>query len=84
MLAVLMLIAIAAGWAGAPWWFPLLAGAALSIKEWWAKLNITGRHRGLSWSSKITTYFITGVLSNMVLAVGGFGLGRLLRCYLVA
>jgi hypothetical protein len=84
MFAVLLLVAAAAGWVGAPWWFPLLAGAALSIETWWTKLNITGRHRGLSWSNKITTYFITGIFSNVALAAGSYGLGWLLRCYLVA
>jgi len=84
MFGIVMLLAAAAGWAGAPWWFPLLAGAALSIEGWWARLNITGRHRGLTWSNKITTYFITGVLSNICLAAASYGLGWLLRCYTFA
>jgi hypothetical protein len=84
MRAFVIVLSALAGWVGAPWWLALLAGAALTIDAWWAKLGALASSRGAPWSTKITTYFVTGVLRDMCLAVLSYGLGGLLASWLTA
>ena len=81
-LPIVVIVALA-GYAGAPWWWSVVCGGAcLTLEGWWDKLNDLRRHGRASWSTKITTYFVTGVLSNVCLAALGYGFGRLLRWWL--
>jgi phosphatidylglycerophosphate synthase len=78
----IVVIVALAGYAGAPWWWSLLCGGAcLTLEGWWEKFKSMRRHGRASWSTKITTYFITSVLSNVCLAALGYGFGRLLRLW---
>jgi len=82
MRAYLIVLTVAlAGFGDAPWWSFPLAGACLTIDGWWAKIMAAHRHKSPLWSSKITTYFITGALSDMCCAALSYGAGRLLRCW---
>jgi hypothetical protein len=69
-----------AGYWGAPWWLVLAGGVALSLGAWWMKLL----QLGLAWSSKSTTYFVTGVALDIALATVAFGAGRIVRAVLAA
>jgi hypothetical protein len=84
MRAVLIVVAALLGWVGAPWWLAPLAGVALTIDAWWAKLAALAGNRGAPWSSKITTYFVTGLVSDIGLATLSYGFGRLLGGWLTA
>src|SRR5262245_39999748 len=70
-----------AGYAGAPWWLVLPGAACLTFDSWGSKLLPLDRHPRVSWSSKTTTYFVTGVCLDIVLAALGFGAGRLARVF---
>jgi hypothetical protein len=77
-LPIVIIVALA-GYAGAPfWWSVACGGACLTLEGWWEKLKSMHRHGRAAWSTKITTYFITSVLSNVCLAALGYGFGRLL------
>jgi len=83
MLAYGIILALcAAGYAGWPWWSVLAGAVALSLygwrtQFWW--LTEPARER---WSSKITAYFVTGIVADIVFAVVAFGLGRAVRVLL--
>ena len=82
-LPIVVIVALA-GYAGAPWWWSLVCGAAcLTLEGWWEKLKSMSRHGRASWSTKITTYFITSVLSNVCLAALAYGFGRLVRSWTI-
>jgi hypothetical protein len=77
-LPIVAIVALA-GYAGAPWWWSVVCGGAcLTLEGWWDKLKSMRRHAA-PWSTKITTYFVTGVLSNLCLAALGYGFGWLVR-----
>jgi hypothetical protein len=66
-----------AGYAGAPAWFILLAAFGLTIEGWWAKLGLL-RHSPRAISTKKTTYFVTGAISNLGLAAFAYLMGQVL------
>lgn len=68
-----------AGYAGAPWWLVLPGAACITLDSWGSKLWPLSRQPGISWSSKTTTYFVTGVILDLTLAALGFGAGRIAR-----
>jgi hypothetical protein len=70
-----------AGYAGAPWWLVLPGAAWLTLGSWGGKLLPLDRQPRVFWSSKTTTYFVTGVCLDIVLAALGFGAGRLARMF---
>lgn len=83
MLAYGIILALgAAGYAGWPWWSVLPGAAALSVygwrtQFWWLAEPVRER-----WSRKITAYFVTGIIADIVFAVLAFGLGRTVRIFL--
>lgn len=83
MLAYGIILALcAAGYAGWPWWSALAGAAALTVHGWRAQfwwLTEPARER---WSRKITAYFVTGILADIVFAGVAFGLGRTVRILL--
>jgi hypothetical protein len=81
MLQYMTLIVVAAvGFAGGPWWVAVIGAAALTIDGWRMMLGLLRQNQRLALSSKKITYFVTGVLSNIVLAslsyLVGAGLGH--------
>ncbi len=77
-LIVFLIIGLAA-YAGTPWWFVLVGAAGLTLDSWWMKLKLLRQEPRVAWSSKITTYFVTGIVTNIGFATFVYGLGRMLR-----
>ena len=78
----IILIISAVGFAGWPWWTVLAGAAALTVYGWHTQfwwLTEPARER---WSRKITAYFVTGLVADLVFAVVAFGLGRAVRIFL--
>jgi hypothetical protein len=71
-----------AGYAGFPWWLVPVGAIALTLGPWWVKLLRMAREPHAAWSSKATTYFVTGVILDIALAALAFGAGRLVRAVL--
>lgn len=76
---LIILIVGLAGYADGPAWFVLVGAGGLTIEEWWRQLNLLRRHPSVPWSSKITTYFVTGVVSNLFFAALAFWFGMVMR-----
>jgi hypothetical protein len=76
--AIIIVVGLA-GYAGAPGWLVLPAAACLTFDGWWVKLRRLGRPPRVAWSSKTTTYFVTGIAIDICLAALGFGVGRIAR-----
>ncbi len=83
MLTYAVMIAMGmAGYWRAPWWLVLAGAAALTLGAWWMKLLQLGREPRVAWGSKTRTYFVTGVVLDIVLAALCFGAGRIARAVL--
>jgi hypothetical protein len=83
MLSYAVILAmVLAGYAAAPWWLVLPGAACLTLDGWWAQLCRMGREPRVAWSSKATTYFVTGAVLNIALAAFSFGAGGLARALL--
>jgi hypothetical protein len=72
-----------AGYWGAPWWLVLVGAAVLTAGAWWSRILQLGRESRAPWSSKTRTYFVTGVVVDVVLAGLCFGAGRIVRAVIV-
>jgi hypothetical protein len=68
-----------AGYAGWSWWMALPAAGLLTLYSWWVPLWRLGEPEHDLWSKKITAFFVTGVVADLVMAVAAFGAGRTLR-----
>jgi hypothetical protein len=79
--AIILVLGLAGYW-GAPWWLVPAGAAALTLGAWWTKLVQPGRQPRPAWSSKTTTYFVTGVVLDIALATLAFGAGRIVRSVL--
>ena len=76
MLAYVIVPAMAvAGYAGAPLWVILFGVAGIASEGWWSKLQLLRQ----PWSTKVTAYFVTGILGNIVLSAISYGAGRMVR-----
>jgi hypothetical protein len=71
-----------AGYTGAPWWLVLPGAACLTLDSWGSRLWPLGRPPRVLWSSKTTTYFVTGLIVDISLAALGFAAGRIARLLL--
>jgi len=72
--AFLLVLALA-GWLDAPVWLALVGAAALTLADWGLRgLPPAAR---MAWTSKTITYFASGVVANLILAVLAFAAGRL-------
>ena len=69
--------AACAGFIDAPRWFILLAGAGLTLDDW-ARLWPL-RQPTVTLSSKIITYFVTGIAANLFYAGASYLAGALMR-----
>jgi hypothetical protein len=76
---VLLLLGVA-GFAKAPAWLVPAAAACLTLADWrpWR----LGRQARAPWSSKATTYLVTGLIAHLVLAALAFGAGGVLHLLL--
>lgn len=80
MLAYLILpVMAAAGYTGFPPWVVLLGVAGIASEGWWAKLDRLRQHPDERWSTKVTAYFVTGILTNIGLSAVAYAAGRLAR-----
>ena len=69
----LLLVAAIAGFADAPRWFILLAAAGLTIDDW-AKLWPL-RSPAVTLSTKVVTYFVTGIAANVFYSAASYLIG---------
>jgi hypothetical protein len=83
MLELLILLIVAlGGYLGASGWLVALGAAGLTIDGWALKLKLLRQHPSVPFSSKMATYFITGVLANLGFAALSYLAGRLVRSWL--
>ena len=68
-----------ASYSGWPWWMVAPGVGCLTLQSWWIHLLRLGEPDHGAWSKKITAYFVTGILADLVMAVAAFGVGRSLR-----
>jgi threonine/homoserine/homoserine lactone efflux protein len=81
MLTYAIILALAlAGYLQAPGWLVLAGAGCLTLDGW--RMWRLGPQSRIDWTSKTTTYFITGVAANLILATLAFGGGRMLRVLL--
>ena len=66
-----------AGYLEASAWLVLLGAGCLTLNSWrpWR----LGPHSRIDWTSKTMTYFLTGVIANLILSALSFGGGRIVR-----
>jgi hypothetical protein len=69
-----------AGYMGAPGWAVLPGAACLTLDGW--RLWRLGRQARGPWTSKATTYFVSGIVADLLLAALAFGAGRMARILL--
>ena len=80
MLAYVIVPAMAvAGYAGAPLWVVLFGVAGIASEGWWGKLQLLRQQPSQRWSTKVTAYFVTGILGHIVLSTLAYGIGRMVR-----
>jgi hypothetical protein len=77
-LAILALVGLA-GYAGSPVWLVPLAAAAMTLEGWWDKLLALVRQPRQPWSTKVTTYFVTGIIRDLLFAALAYALGTWAR-----
>jgi hypothetical protein len=80
MLTFVIISAMAiAGYAGAPLWVVLFGVAGIASEGWWSKLQVLRQQPSQPWSTKTKTYFVAGILGNIVLSAISYGAGRIVR-----
>ena len=85
MLEFVILGAMAvAGYAGGSGWLALAGATALTVGSWWRKFQLLRQHPKVPFSTKMTTYFVAGIVFNLLLATASLVAGRLLRWWLEA
>src|SRR5262245_65313028 len=66
-----------AGYLQAPGWLVLMGATGLMLADWGLR-GLPPRLR-MAWTSKTITYFVTGLVANLILATLAFTAGWLLR-----
>ena len=80
MLEYLILAAMAGvGYAGAPLWWVLPAVAAMTVAGWWTKVGLLRQHPRVSFSTKMKTYLVVGIILDTCLATACYMAGRWAR-----
>ena len=69
-----------AGYLQAPGWLILAAAGGLTLADWGLR-GLPPRSR-MAWTSKTTTYFVAGVVANVILVALAFAVGRATRVLL--
>jgi hypothetical protein len=59
----------------APGWL-VLAGAGCLMLDGWRTWRLGPRSR-IEWTSKTTTYFVTGLVLNLIMTAVSYGVGRI-------
>jgi uncharacterized membrane protein YedE/YeeE len=75
-------IVVAAGLAGfARWpvWLVLIAAAGMTLQAWWDKLLPRGEEPRERWSTKAITYFVTGIIQNLLFSALAYAAGTWAR-----
>jgi hypothetical protein len=67
----------AAGYLQAPAWLVLAGAAGLVLADWGLR-GLPPLSR-MDWTSKTITYFVAGVVANLILAALAFAMGRAAR-----
>ena len=81
MITSVVILALAlAGYINASGWL-VPAGAVCLTLDGWRLWRLRPRSV-IDWTSKTTTYFVTGVVANLLLALLAYGGGRIVRILL--
>jgi hypothetical protein len=80
-LLIIFVVALA-GYVGAPWWFVLLGAAGLTIDGWAMKLKLLRQYPSVPLSTKMVTYFVTGVVTNLGFAALSYVFGGFVRWWM--
>jgi hypothetical protein len=67
----------AAGYLRMPGWLVLVGATGLTLADWGLR-GLPPRSR-MAWTTKTTTYFVAGVVANVILAALAFAAGRAAR-----
>jgi hypothetical protein len=79
--AIIFIVALA-GYTDASAWLVIAGGVALTIEGWAMKFRLLREQPSVALSSKIATYFVTGIAGNMFLAALSFGVGQIVRAWM--
>jgi hypothetical protein len=69
-----------AGYLEAPVWVALIGATGLILSDWGLR-GLPPRSR-MDWTTKTTTYFVTGVATSLILAGLAWAAGRVVRMLL--
>ena len=75
-----ILAAGTAGYLKAPGWLVLAGAMGLTLADWGLR-GLPPRPR-IAWTAKTTTYFVAGVVANLILAALAFAAGGVTRLLL--
>ena len=70
------------GYAGWAIWWVLPAVAVTTAAGWWRKVYLLRQAPQVPLSSKMITYFVVGIVMNMILTAAGYLAGQVLRRWL--
>jgi hypothetical protein len=70
------------GYAGWPLWWVVPATAAMTMIAWWKKVGLLRQHPQVPFSSKMITYFVVGIVLDLLLAAGCHTVGRLAQVWM--
>ena len=83
MVEYLVLAGLAiAGYAGAAAWWVLPATAAMTVAGWRTKVALLRQHPRVTFSTKMKTYLVVGIILDACLATGCYMAGRWARWWL--
>jgi hypothetical protein len=70
------------GYAGWAIWWVLPAVALMTVAGWWRKVALLRQAPGVPFSTKMITYFVVGIVLDLVLAILFYLAGRGVRWWL--
>ena len=70
------------GYAGWPLWWVLPATAVMTAASWWRKVGLLRQHPQVPLSSKMITYFVVGIVLDLVVASACYAAGRAVRWWM--
>jgi hypothetical protein len=83
LLEYLILAAMAGvGYAGWPLWLVLPATAAMTAAGWWRKAGLLWQQPRVPLSSKMITYFVVGIVLDLLLAAACYAAGAGVRWWM--
>jgi hypothetical protein len=78
---LILALMVAVGYAGWPLWWVLPATAVMTAAAWWRKVGLLRQHPQVPFSSKMITYFVVGIVLDLLLATACHVTGRGVRLW---